>query len=152
MLDMDQHLKIIEKIVETDEERDRKLFQICEYLFQKFSLYDWVGFYEVNAENPSELILGTYFGEPTEHTHIPFGKGVCGQVAHSHQTMIVDDVSHEENYIACSLDVKSEIVIPIFKEGDFVAQLDIDSNTSAAISKEDKQFLEAVCKKIETVF
>ena len=66
--------------------------------------------------------------------------------------MIVDDVSHEENYIACSLDVKSEIVIPIFKEGDFVAQLDIDSNTSAAFSKEDKQFLEAVCKKIETVF
>ena len=64
MLDMDQHLKIIEKIVETDEERDRKLFQICEYLFQKFSLYDWVGFYEVNAEIPANLSLALILVSP----------------------------------------------------------------------------------------
>ena len=84
-----------------------------------------------NQEKP-ELILATYVGASTEHTHIPFGKGICGQVALSNQNFIVDDVNTQDNYIACSLDVKSEIVVPLMVNGQNIGQIDIDGHTHAA--------------------
>jgi GAF domain-containing protein len=91
------------------------------------------------------LHLGPYAGDETEHTKIPYGKGICGQVAESHETFMVPDVRAQDNYIACSMKVKSEIVVPIMKAGKFVAQLDIDSHTANAFTDEDRAFLEAVC-------
>jgi len=83
----------------------------------------------------------TYVGKPTDHTHIPFGKGICGQVALSNEDFIVDDVNAQDNYIACSLDVKSEIVIPLFVNEQNIGQIDIDSNRLRAFSEKDAVFL-----------
>jgi GAF domain-containing protein len=85
--------------------------------------------------------LKAFAGEPTDHTIIPFGKGICGQVAESNQNFVVDDVTAQDNYIACSINVKSEVVIPLFVNGENIGQIDIDSHTKNAFSKEDEDFL-----------
>jgi GAF domain-containing protein len=96
------------------------------------------------------LLLGDYVGEPTEHIEIPYGRGICGHVAESLKTYVSDDVTRESNYIACSASVRSEIVVPILKDGEFYGQLDIDSHTPAAFSAQHRQFLEELCRSIET--
>ena len=116
---------------------------ICQLLFDHVESYDWVGYYLHNLEK-KELVLKTYVGQPTDHTHIPFGKGICGQVALSNKNFIVDDVSAQDNYIACSLDVKSEIVIPLFVKGNNIGQIDIDSNNLQSFSEKDATFLSEV--------
>ena len=116
---------------------------ICQLLFDHVESYDWIGYYLHNPEK-KELVLKTYVGQPTDHTHIPFGKGICGQVALSNKNFIVDDVSAQDNYIACSLDVKSEIVIPLFVNGNNIGQIDIDSNNSQSFSEKDATFLSEV--------
>lgn len=116
---------------------------ICQLLFDHVESYDWVGYYLHNSEK-KELVLNTYVGQPTDHTHIPFGKGICGQVALSNKNFIVDDVSAQDNYIACSLDVKSEIVIPLFVNGNNIGQIDIDSNNLQSFSEKDATFLREV--------
>ena len=116
---------------------------ICQLLFDHVESYDWVGYYLHNPEK-KELVLKTYVGQPTDHTHIRFGKGICGQVALSNKNFIVDDVSAQDNYIACSLDVKSEIVIPLFVNGNNIGQIDIDSNNLKSFSEKDATFLSEV--------
>ena len=96
---------------------DDRLLKICETLEAQISYYNWVGFYFKNGDK-DELKLGPYVGEPTDHIIIPFGKGICGQVAISNQNFVVPDVSAQDNYIACSITVKAEIVIPIFGNGE----------------------------------
>jgi L-methionine (R)-S-oxide reductase len=124
-----------------------KLQDLCNYLQQEIPHYDWVGFYFANHENKT-LHLGPYAGEATDHTIIPFGKGICGQVAVSNKNFVVSDVSAQDNYIACSTTVKSEIVIPIFVNGINIGQIDIDSHTINAFTPEDETFLEEVCAAI----
>ncbi len=112
---------------------DELLLRICELLKQEVYHYDWVGFYILDQEK-NELVLGPYVGKPTQHTHIAVGKGICGQVAASGQTMVVQDVTQVENYISCGLEVQSEIVVPVLKNGKFLQiflkEADI-SNSSA---------------------
>ena len=98
------------------------------------------------------LVLGPSSGKPTEHTHIPVGKGVCGQVAESKQSMIVQDISQQTNYIACSMDVQSEIVVPVIKNGQFVAEIDIDSHAFAPFTKEDELFLTSIADQLAIYF
>lgn len=125
------------------------LLQICQLLKKRIYHYDWVGFYIL--EN-GELILGPYAGKPTEHTRIAIGKGICGQVAENGQTRVVQDVSQEDNYLSCSIDVQSEIVVPILKNGQFVAELDIDSHSPAPFTADDRLFLEQVCSLLADRF
>jgi GAF domain-containing protein len=120
-------------------------------LHSEISHYHWVGFYLLDAKE-NELVLGPFTGAPTDHTHIPVGKGICGQVAINMKTMVVQDVSKQENYLACSMDVKSEIVVPIFKNGLFVAEIDIDSHANAPFSKEDEQLLNAIALQLSDFF
>lgn len=127
------------------------LVRICELLKQEVYHYDWVGFYILNAEN-NELVLGPFVGKPTQHTHIAVGKGICGQVAESSQTMVVQDVTQVDNYISCGLDVQSEIVVPILKNGKFVAELDIDSHSPAPFTEEDSIFLNKLCNLLPDYF
>ncbi|WP_372945415.1 GAF domain-containing protein [Muriicola sp.] len=122
---------------------DDRLQNLCEYLKAEVPYYDWVGFYFRNGEK-EELKLGPYAGAPTDHTLIPFGKGICGQVAVSNANFVVPDVTAQDNYIACSLTVKSEIVIPLFVEGKNIGQIDIDSETPDPFTEEDERFLEFV--------
>lgn len=126
---------------------DERLLKICELLEANIDYYNWVGFYFKNGDK-NELKLGPYVGEPTDHTIIPFGKGICGQVAVSNKNFVVPDVSAQDNYIACSITVKAEIVIPIFVNGENIGQIDIDSNTPDPFSEADERFLEFVCVEV----
>lgn len=126
---------------------DERLLKICEVLESNVAYYNWVGFYFKNGDK-DELKLGPYVGAPTDHTIIPFGKGICGQVAVSNQNFVVPDVTAQDNYIACSITVKAEIVIPIFVNGQNIGQIDIDSNTPDPFTEADERFLEFVCKEV----
>ena len=136
----DSLLNIIDKKLSSGVSQSEGLQYICQLLFGHIEHYDWVGYYLHNPEK-KELVLNAYVGEPTDHTHIPFGKGICGQVALSNENFIVDDVNAQDNYIACSLDVKSEIVIPLFVNEHNIGQIDIDSNCLRAFSENDAAFL-----------
>lgn len=141
----------VEKIIATPELQPTETMQhICNVLQNKIDYYDWVGFYFKNGEK-RELKLGPYTGEPTDHTIIPFGRGICGQVAESNQNFVVPDVQAQDNYIACSLTVKSEIVIPLFKNGENIGQIDIDSNTPDPFTEADERFLEWVNEQVAKI-
>ena len=141
-------LKIkIEQIILLKENIEFKLQQICDLLESEVSYYDWVGFYFKNGDK-EELKLAQFTGEETEHTIIPFGKGICGQVAVSNKNFVVQDVSEQENYISCGWKVKSEIVIPIFVNDENIGQIDIDSHTPNIFSSIDEELLEFVCEKV----
>ena len=144
-------LKIkIEQIILLKENLGFKLQQICDLLESEVSYYDWVGFYFKNGEK-EELKIGPYAGAITDHTIIPFGKGICGQVAVSNENLVVPDVNSQDNYIACSLSVKSEIVVPLFVNNINIGQIDIDSNTLDPFTQEDERFLEFVCESVASI-
>ena len=126
------------------------LQDICDLLKTEISYYDWVGFYFKNG-NKEELKLAEYNGEPTDHTIIPFGKGICGQVALSDKNFVVQDVNKQDNYISCGWKVKSEIVIPIFKNNKNIGQIDIDSHTVNPFTKQDEDLLEFVCEQVAKI-
>ena len=129
---------------------EKKLTQICELLQSNIAHYDWVGFYFANHKTET-LHLKAYAGEATDHIVIPFGKGICGQVAVSNKNFVVPDVKAQDNYIACSITVKAEIVVPLFKNGKNIGQIDIDSNTADPFTKEDEAFLEWVNEQVATI-
>jgi L-methionine (R)-S-oxide reductase len=131
--------------------REERLAQICQLLKDNIDYYDWVGFYFRNGDK-EELILGPYVGEATDHTVIPFGKGICGQVAVSNQNFVVPDVQAQDNYIACSISVKSEIVVPLFVNGENIGQIDIDSSVIDPFTEADERFLEFVNAEIAKTF
>jgi GAF domain-containing protein len=131
--------------------RDEKLQAICQFLNENVAHYNWVGFYFANHENKT-LHLGPYVGAPTDHTEIPFGKGICGQVAESNANFVVPDVAAQDNYIACSFTVKSEIVVPLFVNGINIGQIDIDSHVLDPFTEEDERFLEFVNSKVAELF
>ncbi|MDP2067853.1 MAG: GAF domain-containing protein [Lutibacter sp.] len=134
-------------ITESNTSVSEKRQAICDYLKQEIDYYHWVGFYFKNGDK-AELKLAEFAGEPTQHTIIPFGKGICGQVAISNKNFVVPDVTAQDNYISCGFKVKSEIVIPIFVNGENVGQIDIDSHITNPFSEADEQFLEFVCEKV----
>lgn len=129
---------------------DLRLQGVCELLKAEIPYYTWVGFYFKNGDK-DELKLGPFAGEPTDHTIIPFGKGICGQVAVSNKNFVVPDVSAQDNYIACSIHVKAEIVVPLFKNGENIGQIDIDSDTPDPFTEEDEKFLEFINEKVAEI-
>jgi len=140
----------ISDLVSRSSSLDATLKEVCELLKSSIPYYDWVGFYFKNGEK-EELKIGPYAGATTDHTIIPFGKGICGQVAVSNKNFVVADVSSQDNYIACSLSVKSEIVIPLFVNNVNIGQLDIDSNTIDPFTHEDERFLEFICESVASI-
>lgn len=142
-MDRDEVLEKVRATVEKDTDVEAKLKDICGLLNNELEGYDWVGFYL--AKN-GELVLGPYVGEATEHTNIDFGEGVCGQAADREETFLIDDVKREENYLSCSPKVESEIVVPLFKEGDVVGEIDIDSHQRSHFEDEDEKLLEEIAE------
>ena len=134
----------------SDKTVDERLLSVCELLEKNVTYYNWVGFYFKNGDK-DELKLGPYVGAPTDHTIIPFGKGICGQVALSNENFVVPDVAAQDNYIACSITVKAEIVVPLFVNGENIGQIDIDSNTPDPFTPEDERFLEFVCEQVAKI-
>lgn len=135
------------EIIHSEKSEVDKMQLICDLLDKDLAHYNWTGFYMADIDNRL-LHLGPYAGEPTEHTIIPFGKGICGQAAETEKTFLIDDVQAESNYISCNINVKSEIVVPIIKESIVLGQIDIDSNTAAAFTEEDQALLENICKAL----
>ena len=143
--------KVTEITLNTSLSRDEKLLNICQLLSDSVSYYNWVGFYFANHEAKT-LHLGPYVGAETDHTVIPFGKGICGQVAVSNENFVVPDVAAQDNYIACSFTIKSEIVVPLFGNGENIGQIDIDSHVLNPFTKEDEKFLEFVNEEIAKLY
>ncbi|NML56305.1 GAF domain-containing protein [Chryseobacterium cheonjiense] len=129
---------------------EEKLEKVCHLLDQEISYFNWTGFYFKNGDK-DELKLGPYVGAPTDHTIIPYGKGICGQVAVSNETFVVPDVNEESNYLSCSIDTKAEIVVPIFKDGKNIGQIDIDSHTVDPFTAEDRELLEWLCNEVSKI-
>lgn len=136
-------LSDIKEILKLESSPALCLQQICTSIHKQLPAYDWVGFYFMNHQN-RKLYLGPYEGDPTDHTIIDFGKGICGQVAVSGDTYMAEDVNAESNYIACSLNVKSEIVVPMYQGEKLIGQIDIDSHQLKRFKEEDEAFLKAV--------
>src|ERR1700681_2947033 len=123
-------------------------------LHERMLKYNWVGFYMLEpGARPPMLVLGEFKGAMTPHTRIPLNQGICGAAASSGRTVVVDDVSKDPRYLACSLETKSEIVVPVFVKNQVVGELDIDSHFAAAFGADDEALVqycaEVVGKKLE---
>ena len=130
--------------------------EVVRLLHTRMTKYNWVGFYmiEQHASGEPILVLGPFQGAMTPHTHIPLHQGICGAAASTGKTIVVDDVSKDPRYLACSLETKSEIVVPIFAKGKVAGELDIDSHFPAAFTPEHQHLVQycamLVGKKLET--
>src|SRR6202046_3819472 len=124
-------------------------------LHDRMLKYNWVGFYMLEpGAKPPMLVLGEFQGAMTPHTRIPLNQGICGAAASSGKTVVVDDVRKDPRYLACSLETKSEIVVPIFVRGKVMGELDIDSHFPAAFTAEHQELVKhcaaLVGKKLES--
>jgi L-methionine (R)-S-oxide reductase len=127
---------------------------MCKSLHERMLKYNWVGFYLLEpGAHPPVLVLDTFVGAMTPHTRIPLNQGICGAAASSGKTIVVDDVSKDPRYLACSLETRSEIVVPVFVNKQVAGELDIDSHFPAAFGPEDQELVqycaELVGKKLE---
>jgi L-methionine (R)-S-oxide reductase len=128
---------------------------MAKVLHERMLRYNWVGFYMLEpGAQPPVLVLGAFEGAMTPHTRIPLNQGICGAAASTGQTVVVDDVSKDHRYLACSLETKSEIVVPVFAHGEVVGELDIDSHFAAAFTPEHQELVQhcamLIGKKLET--
>jgi L-methionine (R)-S-oxide reductase len=122
---------------------DQLMDSITLLLNKEMLKYNWVGFYMLEpGTDPPVLVLGRYQGAMTPHTRIPLNQGICGAAASSGKTVVVDDVNNDPRYLACSLETKSEIVVPVFVRGKVAGELDIDSHFPAAFGAEDRELVE----------
>jgi len=108
----------------------------------RLAFYNWVGFYMLDPGDDSVLVLGPFRGAPTEHTSIPVTEGICGAAVAQGETVVIDDVSADPRYLACSLETRSEIVVPIRAGGKIAGEIDIDSHALSAFGPGDRSFLE----------
>jgi GAF domain-containing protein len=117
--------------------------RMVKILHERMLKYNWVGFYMLEpGAQPPMLVLGAFEGAMTPHTRIPLNQGICGAAASSGHTVVVDDVSKDPRYLACSLETKSEIVVPVFVHGKVVGELDIDSHFAAAFTAEHQELVQ----------
>jgi L-methionine (R)-S-oxide reductase len=150
-MNLEAILQSTKDITNSDSSRDEKLLKICKLLNESIEYYNWVGFYFANHETKT-LHLGPYVGAETDHTVIPFGKGICGQVAVSNENFVVPDVFAQDNYIACSFTVKSEIVVPLFVNGINIGQIDIDSHVIDPFTESDELLLQSINQEVAKLF
>src|SRR3954468_3933095 len=131
----------------TREERDpgRAMARVVEILKREMPHYTWVGIYLLEGD---ELVLGPFVGKPSPHTRIPIGRGICGAAVQQRQTIVVDDVNADARYLACSLETKSEIVVPIMTGTRVLGEIDIDSDQPAAFGPADSALLESVASRL----
>jgi L-methionine (R)-S-oxide reductase len=108
--------------------------------------FSWTGFYMLDPSDPTMLVLCPFVGAPTPHVRIPVTQGICGAAVASGETVMVDDVASDPRYLSCSLETRSEIVVPIYAHGKVVGEIDIDSHDPAAFTQEDRTFLEEAAR------
>ena len=137
--------KELTKLAEAADSVEDLMSIIVGRLQERLGHYDWVGFYMIEKSAAGEepvLVLGPYVGAVTEHTRIPLNQGICGAAASTGRTLVIDDVTQDPRYLACSIETKSEIVVPVNVKGEVVGELDVDSHTPAAFTPDDRQLVE----------
>ena len=137
----DDLLREITRQIQAERDPERAMAVAVATLKRRMPDYSWVGIYLLDG---NELVLGPFAGKPSPHTRIPLGRGICGAAASEKATIIVDDVNADPRYLACSVETKSEIVVPIMAGSDVLGEIDIDSDRPAAFGEADKMLLEAV--------
>jgi len=143
MTDMDRNdlLTAIRSAVASAPNPEAAMKQAVRLLKDAIPYYSWVGIYLLDGD---ELVLGPFLGKPSPHTRIPLGNGICGAAATAKATIVVDDVNADPRYLACSIETKSEIVVPIMEGDDVLGEIDIDSDMPAAFGDQDRRLLEQV--------
>jgi L-methionine (R)-S-oxide reductase len=119
---------------------------IVEAAARRLPYFSWTGFYMLDPADPEVLVLGPFVGAPTPHVRIPVTQGICGAAVVSGETVIVDDVGSDPRYLSCSIETRSEIVVPIYANGTVVGEIDIDSHDPAAFTEDDRVMLEEVAR------
>jgi L-methionine (R)-S-oxide reductase len=131
----------VRQAVEDQPDAERAMASTVGLLKDSVPHYTWVGVYKLVG---NELVLGPFAGRPSPHVRIPLGRGICGAAAAEQKTIIVDDVSADERYLMCSIDTRSEIVVPIMRDGEVLGEIDVDSDEPAAFGERDKHLLESI--------
>jgi GAF domain-containing protein len=139
----------VEQFIERGASLDEVLKQTVRLLKQEREHYNWVGIYLLEGDM---LVLHNYLGKPTEHTRIPVGVGVCGVAVAEGANQIVGDVTRLDNYLACSVGTRSEIVVLIRRGAEILGQIDIDSDLEDAFSSEDEALLARVADQLSHLF
>ena len=142
-------LQSVKLTIEQARSHDEAMLQTVNILKRQMSNYSWVGIYLLEGE---ELVLGPFLGKPSPHTRIPLNKGICGAAALHKQTIVVDDVDADPRYLACSLETRSEIVVPILRGAQVLGEIDIDSDKKAAFGAPDRELLEAIAALLARKF
>lgn len=135
----------VAQVVDSNASRDDVLRQTVKILKRERERYNWVGIYLLEGD---VLVLHNYIGKPTDHTHIPVGQGVCGVAVAEGTNQIVGDVTKLENYLACNLETRSEIVVLIRRGQEILGQIDIDSDLENAFGSDDESLLSTVAELI----
>jgi len=124
-----------------DGNRDEILKETVRLIHASNSRYNWTGIYMLEGNT---LVLHNFIGKPTEHTHIQVGVGVCGTAVAEARDINVADVTKLDNYLACSLETRAEIVVLIKNNDKIFGQIDIDSDVANAFTDEDERFLSRI--------
>jgi L-methionine (R)-S-oxide reductase len=133
----------LDSLAKTSTTADAFMKGIVALLHEKRTRYNWVGFYMLEKEGDHDiLVLGPFKGTMTPHTRLPLNQGICGAAASTGKTIVIDDVNADPRYLACSLETKSEIVVPVFAHGKVAGELDIDSHFHAAFGPDDRKLCE----------
>ena len=140
----------IDEIARSSTSAQELMERICKKLNERMLKFNWVGFYMIDASDPKLLVLGPFVGAMTPHTRIGLNQGICGAAASQEQTVVVEDVSKDTRYLACSLETKSEIVAPVFVKDRVVGELDIDSHFLSAFGDEDQDLVEHCANAVGT--
>ena len=138
-------LTTIASITHHERDAQRVMQSVVDILKRDMPHYTWVGIYLLEGD---ELVLGPYQGAPSPHTRIPLGRGICGAAATEKSTIIVDDVRTDARYLACSLETRSEIVVPILRGTSVLGEIDIDSDNLAAFGAGDRRLLESIAHQL----
>jgi GAF domain-containing protein len=138
-------LEAISAAIDRAADADAAMGETVRLLKESLPHYTWAGIYLLEGD---ELVLGPYLGKPSPHTRIPLNRGICGAAASQRATIVVDDVNSDPRYLACSIETKSEIVVPIMRDGRVFGEIDIDSDKPAAFGDADRRLLEAVAAKL----
>lgn len=145
----DELVSRVEQHVQSDASRDEVLRDAVSILKAERPQYNWVGIYLLEGDM---LVLHNYIGKPTDHTHIPVGQGVCGTAVAERANQIIDDVTAIDNYLACSLETRAEIVVLIRRGDEIFGQIDIDSDTAGVFAAEDEALLDRVADALARRF
>jgi GAF domain-containing protein len=145
----DRLLRRVDRLLATAADRDGALTAVVEAIHESSDRYDWTGIYLVEGDH---LVLHNYLGAPSPHGRIPIGQGVCGAAAAEKRTIIVPDVHADARYLSCSLETRSEIVVPITKLGYVFGEIDIDSHRPDAFTDADRRTLEEIARRLSSLF